>query len=192
MAQALVGPGGFFLLAYVATIFAANWSIQNLGVCTGQGPCTVPVWPGIDAPSGVLWAGLAFTFRDLVQEYLGRRAAIVAILIGAALSALIALTSPPMDVALRIATASGLAFLVSELLDLAVDTPLRRRHWLGAVAASNLVGFIADSALFLTLAFGSLDFLPGQLIGKAWMTALAVLALWLIRRHRAATLPGAA
>ena len=192
MTSALRGPGGLFLLGYVATIFAANWSIQNLGTCTGQGPCTLPVWPGIDAPSGVLWAGLAFSFRDLVQEYLGRVATIVAIVVGAALSALLALMSPPMEVALRIATASGLAFLVSELADLAVYTPLRRRNWLGAVAASNVVGFVADSALFLLLAFGSLDFLTGQLIGKGWMTALAIALLWFLRRRHPTQAPGPA
>lgn len=190
--SALRGPGGLFLLGYVATIFAANWSIQNLGTCTGQGPCTLPVWPGIDAPSGVLWAGLAFTFRDLVQEYLGRVAAIVAIVVGAALSALLAVLSPPVELALRIAVASGTAFLLSELADLAVYTPLRKRNWLGAVAASNVVGFIADSVLFLFLAFGSLNLLAGQLIGKAWMTILAVGLLWLFRRQRPTVAPGQA
>src|SRR5688572_19373219 len=169
------GLGGLFLLGYVATIFGANWAIANFGL--------VPVGFGFVAPAGVYFAGLAFTFRDLVQEYLGRVATVVAIAVGAALSALV---SP------QFAVASGIAFLVSELLDFAVYTPLRSRNWLGAVAASNVVGFAADSALFLTLAFGSLEFLTGQLIGKAWMTALAVLVLWLIRRQRAAQAPGIA
>ena len=175
MTRTLRGPGGLFLLGYVATIFAANWAIASFGV--------VPVGFGLVAPAGVYFAGLAFTFRDLVQEYLGRVATVVAIAAGAGLSALV---SP------QFAVASGIACLVSELLDFAVYTPLRRRHWLGAVAASNLVGFAADSALFLTLAFGSLDFLAGQLAGKAWMTAFAVLLLWLIRRQRAAHAPGIA
>jgi hypothetical protein len=59
--------------------------------------------------------------------------------------------------------------------------PLRRRGWLRAVAASNAAGLAVDSALFLWLAFGSLDFLAGQVLGKAWMTALAVALLWAIR-----------
>jgi uncharacterized PurR-regulated membrane protein YhhQ (DUF165 family) len=78
--------------------------------------------------------------------------------------------------------ASGVAFLTSELADFAVYTPLRERHWLGAVTLSNTVGLTIDSALFLFLAFGSLDFLAGQIVGKAWMTALAVLLLWGGRR----------
>jgi queuosine precursor transporter len=46
--------------------------------------------------------------------------------------------------------------------------------------ASNAVGAIVDSALFLWLAFGSLEFFAGQFVGKTVMTlpALALLAGW--------------
>ena len=73
--------------------------------------------------------------------------------------------------------ASGVAFLVSELSDLVVYTPLRERSWLGAVVTSNTVGLMIDSALFLWLAFGSLQFFWGQVVGKAWMTLLAVVLI---------------
>ncbi|MGH2355789.1 MAG: VUT family protein [Chloroflexota bacterium] len=152
------------LVGYVATIVGANWLIANVGV--------LPVGFGLLAPAGVYCAGLAFTCRDLVQETLGRRWTVAAILAGAALSALV---SPSF------ALASGSAFLVSEGLDWLVYQPLRRRHWLGAVAASNVAGLVADSALFLGLAFGSLAFLPGQVVGKAWSTLAAVAVLWLWR-----------
>jgi uncharacterized PurR-regulated membrane protein YhhQ (DUF165 family) len=79
--------------------------------------------------------------------------------------------------------ASGVAFLLSELADYAVYTPLRERNWLGAVALSNTVGLVLDSVIFLSLAFGSLTFLPGQIVGKAWMTAAAVVVLWLVRNR---------
>jgi hypothetical protein len=163
-----------WLACYVATIWAANWAISTFGV--------VPVGFGLSAPAGVYFAGLAFTLRDLVQEQLGRGWTIGAILIGAALSALV---SP------QFALASGLAFLVSETADLVVYTPLRERHWLGAVAASNTVGLVVDSALFLLLAFGSLEFLAGQVVGKLWMTGLTVALLWLWRRMRRVAEPGA-
>lgn len=156
-----------WLILYVATIFAANWAISTFGF--------VPVGLGLMAPAGVYFAGLAFTFRDLTQDALGRWWTIAAILAGAALSALV---SP------QFALASGAAFLLSETADWLVYTPLRERHWIGAVAASNAVGLTIDSALFLLLAFGSLEFLPGQIVGKVWMTlaAVAILALW--RRSR--------
>jgi hypothetical protein len=155
---------------YIATIFAANWAIVTFGL--------VPVGFGLLAPAGVYFAGLAFTFRDLTQDQLGRRWTFGAILIGAALSAGI---SGPL------ALASGVAFLISETADLLVYTPLKEKHWLGAVTASNTVGLVVDSALFLFLAFGSLEFLAGQIVGKLWMTGLAVLILWgaraLLSRH---------
>jgi uncharacterized PurR-regulated membrane protein YhhQ (DUF165 family) len=157
----------FALFAYVAVIFLANWAIQTFHL--------VPVGFGLMAPAGVYFAGLAFTLRDLVQDRLGRNWTIGAILSGAVLSYAI---EP------KFALASGLAFLVSELLDFAVYTPLRKRNWMMAVTLSNLAGLIADSALFLWLAFGSIDFLPGQVVGKLWMTLAAVALMALIRRQR--------
>ncbi len=155
-----------WLVAYILTIFLANWMVATFGV--------VPVGFGLLAPAAVYAVGLAFTFRDLTQERLGRYWTLGAILVGAALSALV---SP------QLALASGSAFLVSEMADFLVYTPLRERgKWLVAIAASNTVGLVVDSILFLSLAFGSLEFLFGQIVGKAWMTALAVLALWLLRR----------
>lgn len=146
---------------YILTIIMANWAISQWGL--------VPVGFGLVAPAGVYFAGLAFTLRDLVQETLGKRATLAAIVVGAGVSALI-------DPALGLA--SGAAFLVSEAVDFAVYTPLRERGWLRAVLASNIVGLIVDSALFLWLAFGSLDFLTGQIVGKAWMTGAAIGLLW--------------
>jgi queuosine precursor transporter len=168
--------GGLLAVAYVATIIAANWAIQNLGrpPAAPGAPYTIPVWPGLEAPSGVLFAGLAFTFRDLTQEWLGRRAVVIAIGAGAVASWVVGSG--------RIAVASGIAFLVSELADFAVYTPLRERRWLLAVGTSNLVGLVIDSALFLWIAFGSLDFIRGQVVGKIWMTLLAVVLLLAFRR----------
>lgn len=153
-------------LAYVATVVAANIAVTRIGL--------VPVGFGLLAPAGVYFAGLAFTLRDVLQEIAGWRVAIAAVLVGSALSALFGDG--------RIAVAAGLAFLLSELADLAVYTPLRERGFLRAVVASNLVGLVVDSALFLAVAFGSLAFLPGQIAGKVAMTLLVV-PLILARRR---------
>lgn len=167
--------GWLYAALFGGSIWLANYLIGHVGVaCPPASPCLVPVWPGIMAPSGVIAIGASFTLRDLVQRRLGRSIALGAIAAGALLSAFL---SPAL------ALASGTAFLLSELLDLLVYTPLQRRHLVAAVVASNSVGLVVDSIVFLSLAFGSLRFIEGQIIGKAWMTLLALpLIAWLRRR----------
>jgi len=166
--------GFLFLAGFIASIWFANWLITHWGtVKYPDSPWLIPVWPAgwtmsgqtIYAPSGVLAIGAAFTLRDMVQRRLGVEWTIVAILIGAALSALLAPS---------LALASGTAVLLAEGLDLFVYTPLQRRNLVVAVVASNTVGVIVDSVVFLSLAFGSLHLLEGQIIGKLWMTVLAM------------------
>ena len=79
--------------------------------------------------------------------------------------------------------ASGTAYLFSETADLVVYTPLQRRWLLLAVFASSVIGLVVDSVLFLYLAFGSIEFLPGQVIGKAWMVLFALPFVALLRRR---------
>jgi uncharacterized PurR-regulated membrane protein YhhQ (DUF165 family) len=170
------GEGLLFLILFALTIPVANWLIGNVGTnCVPNGPCLIPVAPGLMAPSGVTMIGIALVLRDLVQRRLGVGVAVFAIFAGAALSALIA---PP-----ALVLASTTAFLLSELADLAVYTPLARRRLIAAVVASSLVGLVVDSIVFLWLAFGSLDFLAGQVVGKAWMVLLSIpFVAWLRRR----------
>lgn len=170
--------GFAFFAAFAATVPLANWLISNVGTfCVPDGPCLIPVAPGLQAPSGVLAVGAALVLRDLVQRRLGLVWSIVAIFVGAALSATFA--SP------ELVAASTAAFLLSELADLAVYTPLQRRRLLIAVLASGLVGVTIDSIVFLWLAFGSLDFLLGQVVGKLWMILLALpIVHWLRGRDQ--------
>jgi hypothetical protein len=168
--------GLLFLAAFALCIPAANWLIGNVGTkCVPNGPCLVPVGFGLMAPSGVAMIGLALVLRDLVQRRLGVTWALGAIAVGTAISAALA---PP-----ALVVASATAFLLSELADVAVYTPLQRRRLVLAVALSSLVGLAVDSVVFLWLAFGSLDYLWGQIVGKAWMV-LATLPLiaWLRQR----------
>lgn len=170
--------GVLALIGFGLCIPAANWLIGNAGtVCVPNGPCLVPVAPGLMAPSGVLMIGLALVLRDLVQRRLGIGWAAGAVLAGAALSAFLA---PP-----ALVIASAVAFLLSEFADLAVYTPLQRRRLVLAVAASGAVGLVVDSVVFLWLAFGSLDYLAGQVLGKAWMVVLALPLVHLLRRRDA-------
>jgi uncharacterized PurR-regulated membrane protein YhhQ (DUF165 family) len=168
--------GAVFLVLFCLTIPAANWMIGHVGVtCFANGPCVVPVAPGILAPSGVLMIGAALVLRDLVQRRLGVEFGIGAIIVGAAISAGLA---PP-----SLVIASAAAFLLSEAADFAIYTPLARRRLVLAVMASSMVGLAVDSLVFLWLAFGSLDFLLGQIIGKSWMVLLALPLVAYLRRR---------
>jgi len=165
-----------FLLAFTACIPIANWLIGHVGAfCVPNGPCLIPVAPGIDAPSGVLMVGLALVLRDLMQRRLGKAWALIAILAGAVLSAAIA---PP-----QLVMASTVSFAVSELADFAVYTPLQRRQMVLAVFLSSLAGLVADSLLFLWLAFDDFSFLGGQVIGKLWMVMLSLPLIAMLRRR---------
>ncbi|WP_114948624.1 VUT family protein [Microvirga calopogonii] len=171
------------LIGFTACIPTANWLVGNVGtVCVPDGPCLIPVAPGLAAPSGVLVVGLALVLRDLVQRRLGRYWALAAIGVGAILSVVFA---PP-----SLILASSAAFLLSELADLGVYTPLQQRGLILAVVASSLVGLVIDSAVFLFLAFGSLEFLLPQIIGKVWMVLLSIPAMaWLRRRDERIAMP---
>ena len=111
--------GVLAFLLFLACIPLANWMIGNVGtVCVPNGPCLIPVAPGLMAPSAVLTIGFALVLRDLVQRFMGRSWGLIAILLGTALSILVAGRS--------LVLASGIAFLLSELADLAIAHGLLR------------------------------------------------------------------
>ena len=154
--------------AFVATAWAANALTQRYGF--------VPVGFGLTATAGTYAAGLAFGLRDALHELAGRWAVLAAIAVGAALSVVV---SPSL------ALASGAAFAVAEVADLAVYEPLRRRRWVLAVIASNLVGAFVDTVVFLHLAgFPIRPALAGQMVGKAMMILPALLVVRWVRGRR--------
>ena len=161
------------IAAYLAGIVAANWLTVRYGF--------VPVGFGLMATAGTYAAGVAFVARDAVQDTAGRLAVVGCIVAGAALS--LWLSTPAL------ALASGAAFLISEAADMAIYTPLRRRGYVRAAVASNLVGSAIDTVVFLWLAgFGPtwLTF-GGQMVGKTWVTIAVVAGVVMIRevlRHR--------
>lgn len=145
------------LVAYVAAIVLANWLVVHVGL--------VPVGFGLLAPAGVYAAGLTFPARDVVQRAGGRVVGFVAIVVGAGVSWFV--SSP------RIAVASGLTFLISESLDMAVYTPLQRRWFTPAVVASGIVAAVVDSLLFLHWAGIPYSVaLAGTIVGKLWVVTL--------------------
>jgi hypothetical protein len=150
-------------VAFVLSIYFANWLVEHVG--------PIRVWPtDLLAPAGVYVVGLAFLLRDTVQRFAGQRWALALIAVGTGLSALV---SP------RLAGASAAAFAASEVLGLVLftasggNTGGPRRLGL-AVVLSSVASAALDSYVFLTLAFGSLAFFPGQFVAKLSVTLLAV------------------
>jgi queuosine precursor transporter len=158
---------------FIGTVWFANWLLTRYGV--------VHIGFGLSAPAGVFAVGLAFTLRDIVHRTLGRAVVVGCILAGCLLAYLIEATTSIPGGHMTIAAASALAFLFSEMADLFVYTPLEERSFVAAVATSNLVGAVVDSALFLWLAFGSLALIEGQIVGKLLMTAAALPVVITIR-----------
>ena len=151
--------------AFVACVWLANLLTERYGF--------VSVGFGLTATAGTYAAGLSFGIRDALHEVGGRRIVFAAIAVGAVLSSFI---SPSL------ALASGVAFALSETADLAVYEPLRRRRWVLAVIASNLVGAVADTGVFLHLAgFPVRDALAGQLVGKALMILPSIVIVRAVR-----------
>jgi uncharacterized PurR-regulated membrane protein YhhQ (DUF165 family) len=154
--------------AFLACILAANYVTTEYGM--------VPVGFGLVATAGTYLAGLSFVLRDAVQDTMGRLATLGLLVVGAGLSYLV---SDPF-----IALASGVAFLVSELADLAVYTPLRRRGYIRAAVASNVVGAFVDTFLFLSIAGFPLTAWQGQVVGKLAVTGVVVLGVAAYRARR--------
>lgn len=159
------------LALYLLSVVAANYAVQRFGI--------IPIGFGLMAPAGVFVIGITLALRDEVHELVGAMGSIVAILLGAAISFFI---SPAL------ALASAAAFLVSETADLAVYAPLRESGKTRALLASNAVGLVVDSVVFLWLAFGSLQFLSGQIVGKSMATLAAAAFVWFRERRRSAVL----
>jgi len=135
------------ILAMAAIVLASNILVQFLfGQWLTWGAFTYP---------------LAFLVTDLVNFVYGPRAARKVVLVGFAVGLLCSLVGSQIVgeagplVTLRIALASGVAFLVAQLLDVAVFNRLREGTWWRAPLASSLLASTIDTLLFFSIAFSA-------------------------------------
>src|SRR3546814_10649243 len=100
-------------------------------------------------PGGAFTYPAAFLVTDLTNRTLGPTAARRVIYAGFALAVVLSiwLATP------RIAIASGTAFLVAQLLDVAIFNRLRAGAWWRAPLVSSAIGSVVDTALFFSIAF---------------------------------------
>ena len=92
---------------------------------------------------------LAFLVTDITNRLLGAGVARRVVYIGFAVAIVLSawLATP------RLAAASGLAFLLGQLLDIGIFNALRRQSWWKAPAFSSASGSVADTVVFFTIAF---------------------------------------
>jgi queuosine precursor transporter len=167
---------------YAGAIILSNALIVHVGIPAGPGVHLTPVGFGLLAPSGVWASAVSFPARDVVQRTGGRWLGIAAIIIGAAVSFWV---SDP-----HIALASGLTYLCSESLDMAVYTPLQKRWFVPAVLVSGCAAIVLDSVLFLHLAgLYSTAAVEGLILGKFWVILVAVPVTWGLRKSGPVAVP---
>lgn len=134
------------VIAMAAVVVASNILVQFLildGLLT-WGAFTYPI---------------AFLVTDLTNRIYGRQTAQKVVLAGFVVGVICSLIGSQImleygpAVPLRIGVASGVAFLVAQMLDVAIFDKLRGGVWWRAPLASTIVGSIMDTAVFFTLAF---------------------------------------
>jgi uncharacterized integral membrane protein (TIGR00697 family) len=119
----------------------------------------------------------AFLVTDLVNRYDGpqqaRRVAVIGFVVALGLSLWLSFNPLPWNAGgapattPRIAVASATAFLIGQLLDIAIFSRLRNRYWLVPPLTGSLVGSAVDTAIFFSLAFAPAFFVIDTLFGAA-------------------------
>ncbi|AUQ64968.1 queuosine precursor transporter [Phaeobacter inhibens] len=144
------------ILAMAAIVVASNILVQFLfGQWLTWGAFTYPI---------------AFLVTDVTNRVYGTGPARKVVLAGFVVGVICSLIGTQIMgefgplVTLRIAIASGLAFLTAQLLDVSIFAALRNGAWWRAPLASTLIGASVDTALFFSIAFsGALVWLePGN------------------------------
>ncbi|WP_299414081.1 queuosine precursor transporter [uncultured Sulfitobacter sp.] len=104
---------------------------------------------------------LAFLVTDIMNRVYGTAAARRVVLTGFVVGIACSLIGTQIMgefgplVTVRIAIASGLAFLVAQMLDVGIFAALRNGAWWKAPLVSTLVGSTVDTAIFFSIAFSS-------------------------------------
>ncbi|ATG34227.1 putative integral membrane protein [Phaeobacter piscinae] len=144
------------ILAMAAVVVASNILVQFLfGQWLTWGAFTYPI---------------AFLVTDVTNRVYGTGPARRVVLAGFVVGVICSLIGTQIMgefgplVTLRIAIASGLAFLTAQLLDVSIFAALRNGAWWRAPLASTLIGASVDTVLFFSIAFsGTLVWLePGN------------------------------
>lgn len=119
---------------------------------------------------------VAFLVTDLTNRAVGNQAARRVAWAGFAVAVVASLALAPW----RIAAASGVAFIVGQLLDIVAFNRLRASAWWKAPLIGSLIASVVDTGLFFFLAFAGSDMdwlvLAAGDLGIKWLMAALLLA----------------
>ena len=110
---------------------------------------------------GAITYPFAFLINDLTNRFYGNQAARQVLYTGFVVGVVCSFAGSQLQgefgplVTLRIAIASGLAFLTAQFLDIIVFDKLRNYKWWIPPAVSSTVGAIVDTVIFFFIAFSS-------------------------------------
>ena len=99
---------------------------------------------------------IAFLITDLANRSFGKLIARKIVYFGFTIGLLFTLifsTNFSDLISIRVAIASGTAFLVAQLLDVQIFDKLRKKVWYAAPFISSLIGSLVDTFLFFFIAF---------------------------------------
>ncbi|MGB6116824.1 MAG: queuosine precursor transporter [Mesorhizobium sp.] len=152
-----------FVAAMALVVVASNVLVQFPVQATlgGLSLADVLTWGAFTYP-------IAFLVTDLANRRHGAAFARRVVLVGFALAVICSIVAPPLLFRLgllefeatagrlvRIAIASGAAFLTAQLLDVTVFNWLRRQAWWRAPIFGTLAGSVVDTMIFFSVAFAA-------------------------------------
>ena len=152
-----------FVAAMALVVVASNVLVQFPvnGEIGGLALADILTWGAFTYP-------FAFLVTDLANRRYGPTAARQIVFVGFMLAVICSIVVPPLlfkygfiefetaaDRLVRIAAASGAAFLTAQLLDVTVFNWLRQRSWWRAPVFGSLAGSVLDTAIFFSIAFSA-------------------------------------
>ncbi len=142
-----------FVLAMCLVVALSNYLVQFPFKHFGMGE--ILTWGAFTYP-------VAFLITDLANRRFGVATARKIVFFGFVLAVVLStwLVTP------RIAIASGSAFLVAQLLDIAIFNRLRNGSWWSAPLFSSVIGSAVDTILFFALAFAAKFVMLDTMLGR--------------------------
>lgn len=150
-----------FVLAMALVVVASNILVQfpMQGAVASLSLADILTWGAFTYP-------FAFLVTDLANRRYGPAVARQIVFVGFMTAIVCSIVVPPLlfanglieygtaaDRLVRIAAASGTAFLTAQLLDVTVFNRLRRQSWWRAPVIGTLAGSVLDTLVFFTIAF---------------------------------------